>query len=132
VAITINGTPAPRVFLNPNGGGEAINLDSSINSPSNPAPDGGLMAISAIGNRYFPWSDGRWPSPRTCSARLSVCCAAFWARAAFPSVSRMAVTVTYSGAAPDHVNGVVQFGCYLSMNGFDSNSFIIDAAPSKN
>jgi len=58
------------------------------------------------------------------------------------SVSRMAVTVTYSGAAPDHVNGVVQisfevsaaasFGYYLSMNGFDSNSSIIDAAPSKN
>jgi len=54
----------------------------------------------------------------------------------------MAVTVTYSGVAPDHVNGVVQisfevsaaasFGYYLSMNGFDSNSSIIDAAPSKN
>ena len=61
VAITINGTRAPRVFLNPNGGGEAISLDSSINSPSNPAPDGGLMAISAIGNIYFPGAtdDGR-------------------------------------------------------------------------
>jgi uncharacterized protein (TIGR03437 family) len=59
-----------------------------------------------------------------------------------PSVAGTPVTVTYSGAAPDDVNGVVQinfevsatasFGYYLSVNGFNGNSFIVYTAPGKN
>jgi len=75
-----------------------------------------------------------------CTTQLSLC-GILWKRAAFRQWPATPVTVTYSRAAPDDVNGVVQinfemsaatFGYYLSVNGFNRNSLIVYTAPGKN
>ncbi|HUD98625.1 MAG TPA: SBBP repeat-containing protein [Bryobacteraceae bacterium] len=126
---------APGVFQSPNGGAAAINQDGTVNSQANPAPDGSYVSIWTTGTGYFPGSDGQMAAAadQFCASGLLLC--GILESSGIPSASPTPVTVSYSGAAPGDVNGVVQinfqvstsaqFGYYLSVNGINSNTFTI-------
>ncbi len=128
-------TAAPGVFQSPNGGAAAINQDGTLNSQANPAPDGSYVSIWTTGTGFFPGSDGQMAAAadQFCTSGLLLC--GILESSGIPSASPTPVTVSYSGAAPGDVNGVVQinfqvsasaqFGYYLSVNGVNSNTFTI-------
>ena len=132
---------SPGVFRSPQGGAAAINQDGTINSASNPAPDGSYISVWATGTGYFPGQDGQMATAANqfCTPGLLFC--VVFENGGLPDATNTPVTVTYSGAAPDLVNGVVQvnfqvsasaqFGYFLSVNGIDSTVFTIYTAPSQ-
>jgi uncharacterized protein (TIGR03437 family) len=115
----------PGVFLNADGSAAAINQDGTVNSQANPAPVGAYVSIWATGTGYFPGRDGQMATGANqfCDPGLAYC-------TIFQSDGTMA-NVTYSGAAPGTVNGVVQINFqvaasqsyYLSVNGINSGTF---------
>jgi len=121
---------APAVFLNPDGNTAAINQYGTVNSQANPAPVGSYVSIWATGTGYFPGSDGQMATGANefCDPELYFC-------PVFQS-DRTQVNVSYTGAAPGTVNGVIQInfqvtatGCYLSVNGINSDFFDIYMTP---
>jgi uncharacterized protein (TIGR03437 family) len=129
---------APGVFVNSDGSAAAINQDGSVNSKANPAPVGSYVSIWATGTGYFPGSDGQMATGANqfCDPGLLLC--AVFQSDGIPGSGGTPVNVTYSGAAPGAVNGVVQInfqvpppadGYYLSVDGINSNTFDIYTTP---
>jgi uncharacterized protein (TIGR03437 family) len=130
---------APAVFLNPDGSAAAINQDGTVNSKANPAPAGTYIAIWATGTGYFPGSDGQIATGanRYCSSELLLC--QVFQADGIPYSEGAPVNVSYTGAAPGTVSGVVQIdfqvtangtsGYYLSVDGIDSAVFGVYTTP---
>ncbi|MGD0363969.1 MAG: SBBP repeat-containing protein [Bryobacteraceae bacterium] len=122
---------APGVFLNADGGAAAINQDGTVNSQANPAPVGSFVAIWATGTGYFHGRDGQLApgANEFCAAGLILC--------EILQSDGTQANVTYSGAAPGMVNGVVQVNFqatasqsyYLDVNGIDSAPFGLYTTP---
>ncbi len=122
---------APQIFQNPQGIAAAVNQDGTINSQTNPAPVGSYVSIWATGTGYFPGSDGALATSANQFCSLVGDCQLL-------ETDGNAVNVTYFGAAPDLVNGVVQInfqvvcaacGYYLSVDGVNSDTVSIYTAP---
>jgi uncharacterized protein (TIGR03437 family) len=130
---------APGVFLNPDGSAAAINQDGTLNSQANPAPAGSYVSIWATGTGYFPGSDGQMATGPNefCDPGLLYC--PVFQSDGIPFSAGTPLNVSYTGAAPGTVNGVVQinfqvaasapYGYYLSVDGINSNSFGVYATP---
>jgi uncharacterized protein (TIGR03437 family) len=122
---------APGVFQTSGGFAAAINQDGSSNSPAHPAAVGSYVSIWATGTGYFPGSDGQMATVANqfCEPGLTLC-------AVFQS-DGSPVNVTYSGAGPGTVNGVVQINFqatasamyYLSVDGINSFPFGLYTTP---
>jgi len=122
---------APGVFLNADGSAAAINQDGTVNSQTNPAVVGSYVSIWATGTGYFPGSDGQMATGANefCDPDLLYC-------PVFQS-DGTPVSVSYTGAAPDMVNGVVQINFqvtgspvyYLGVNGINSDNFGVFTTP---
>jgi uncharacterized protein (TIGR03437 family) len=79
-----------------------INQDGTLNSPANPAPQGSIVTVYATGlnNTQPPLATGaiaQAAAPLALAGQLSMCCAGL-----------NSATVTYAGAAPTMVAGLVQ------------------------
>jgi uncharacterized protein (TIGR03437 family) len=141
--IAQNGTPlpglrvmvdiaAPGVFLNSDGSAAAINQDGSVNSKANPAPVGSYVSIWATGTGYFPGSDGQLATGADQFCSLVGNCEIVDA-----AHGSSAINVSYIGAAPGTVNGVVQINLqvtasgayYLSVDGISSEYFNVYTTP---
>jgi uncharacterized protein (TIGR03437 family) len=130
---------APEVFHNPDGSTAAINQDGTVNSKSNPAKDSSYVSIWATGTGYFPGRDGQMAAGANqfCDPELLLC--QVFQSDGIPFSAGTAVNVSYTGAAPGTVNGVVQinfqvtasatFGYYLSVDGINSNTFGVYTTP---
>jgi uncharacterized protein (TIGR03437 family) len=115
----------PGVFLEPNGTATAISQDGTVNSASNPAPNGSIVSIWATGAGYAPGSDGQMATAaqQTCSCVISS--------------QTTNLSPAYAGAAPGMVNGIVQINFKvnagfapvvqysLSVDGKTSNPFSV-------
>jgi uncharacterized protein (TIGR03437 family) len=122
---------APGVFQNSGGSAAAINQDGSVNSQANPAAVGSYVSIWATGTGHFPGSDGQMATAANqfCEPGLTLC-------AIFQSDGTPA-NVTYSGAGPGTVNGVVQINFqatasatyYLNVDGINSIPFGLYTTP---
>ena len=143
--VTQNGAPlpafrtmvdaaAPGVFLSADGSAAAINQDGTVNSRANPAPNGSYVSIWATGTGYFPGDDGQLaPGANQFCSMVGYCAIVN----TIPGLSPSGIDVSYVGAAPGLVNGVVQInfqvcaGCFyeLSVDGVDSNLFGVYTAP---
>ncbi len=129
---------APGVFLSAGGSAAAINQDGTVNSQANPAPVGSYVSIWATGTGYFPGSDGQMATGANqfCDPALVLC--EVFQSDGIPA-GGSPVTVSYTGAAPGMVNGVVQinfqvststpFGYYLSLDGINSGAFGVYTTP---
>jgi uncharacterized protein (TIGR03437 family) len=125
----------PGVFSNPQGGAAAVNQDGTINSAANPAPSGSYVSIWATGTGYFPGRDGQVAAAANQFCTASVLCGVELSGGATGVATP--VNVTYSGAAPGLVNGVVQInfqvsgaGPYiLTVGDIDSSAFTISTTP---
>lgn len=124
---------APQVFLGANGAA-AINQNGTVNSASNPAPDGSYVSVWATGTGYFPGSDGQIQTAADQFCGSAGVCQVLAQSAPFTSTP---VVVSYIGAAPGLVNGVVQVNFqvtggadtyYFSVNGINSYLFGISVA----
>jgi len=118
---------APQVFRNPDGSAAAINQDGTVNSHSSPAKAGSYVAIWVTGTGYFPGSDGQMATGANQFCSLAGYCEVF-------EVGGGQVNVSYTGAAPGMVNGVIQInfqvtsatgGYYLSVDGINSDIFAV-------
>jgi uncharacterized protein (TIGR03437 family) len=118
---------APGVFLNPDGSAAAINQDGTVNSQANPAVVGSCVSIWATGTGYFPGSDGQMATGANQFCSLVGYCDIL---NTVPGYS--GINVSYIGAAPGTVNGVVQInfqavcvacGYSLSVDGISSDVF---------
>jgi uncharacterized protein (TIGR03437 family) len=129
---------APGVFVNSDGTAAAINQDGSVNSKANPASVGSYVSIWATGTGYFPGSDGQMATGANqfCDPGLLLC--TVFQSDGIPGSGGIPVNVTYSGAAPGAVNGVVQInfqvpppadGYYVSVDGINSYTFDIYTTP---
>jgi len=87
---------APHIFQNPDGSAAAVNQDGSINSPDHPAPRGSIVSVWAAGALTPGGTDGQI----AIAAQDFFCCQLY--------AGSSLLTVTYSGAAPGIVAGVVQ------------------------
>jgi len=87
------------IFVNPDGTAKAVNQDGSLNSSSNPATAGSIVSIWAtgVGGNSGPPADGQIPEA-----------ADDWCRACSIDVGSVTETVTYAGAAPGLIDGVMQ------------------------
>jgi uncharacterized protein (TIGR03437 family) len=122
---------APQVFLNSQGSAAALNQDGSVNSQTNPAQAGSYVSIWATGTGYAPGNDGQAAAgaDEFCTPGLILCGVA--------QSDGTPVNVSYTGAAPGTVTGVMQInfqvsagqGYYLSVDGIDSNSFTVYTTP---
>ena len=122
---------APQVFLNSQGSAAALNQDGSVNSQTNPAQAGSYVSIWATGTGYAPGNDGQAAAgaDEFCTPGLILCGVA--------QSDGTPVNVSYTGAAPGTVAGVMQInfqvtagqGYYLSVDGIDSNSFTVYTTP---
>jgi len=142
--VTLNNTPlsvfravtdsaAPQVFQD-SYGAVAINQDGTLNSPSNPAPNGSYVSIWATGTGYFQGNDGQMQTgANTYCASIGEC----QILAQSTPFTATPVNATYIGAAPGTVNGVVQINFqvtggyntyYFSVNGINSDLFGISVA----
>ena len=131
---TIVDSVAPQVFRNPDGSAAAINQDGTVNSQTNPAKVGSYVSIWATGTGYFPGSDGQMATGANSFCSLPRPCVIF-------DASGTQVDTSYSGAAPDLVNGVIQINFqvtsatsyYLAVVGLgsaaDSDLFEMYTAP---
>jgi uncharacterized protein (TIGR03437 family) len=124
---------APGVFAGPNGSAAAINQDGTVNSQANPAVVGSYVSIWATGTGYFPGSDGQIATGANQFCGLAGSCAILNTAVGYPAIG-----VSYIGAAPDLVNGVVQInfqvvcvacGYYFSVDGIDSAAFGVYTTP---
>ena len=99
---------APALFTaNASGGGQiaALNQDSSINSPSNPAAPGAAVVLYATGGGAWTESipDGQITGSHLVAPRAPV----------FVSVGKLPAQVLYAGTAPGLVNGALQINIVL-------------------
>jgi uncharacterized protein (TIGR03437 family) len=121
---------APGVFLFPDGDAAALNQDGTVNSQANPAAAGSYVSVWATGTGYFPGSDGQMATGANQFCSLVGSCG-------IDTVSGNGVNVSYIGAAPDLVNGVVQInfqvcaGCIyiLGADGINSTQFGVHTTP---
>ena len=140
--ITQNGVPlpdfrvmddiaAPAVFVNSDDSAAAINQDGTVNSQANPAPSGSYVSIWATGTGYSPGSDGQMATgPNEFCEPGLLYCPVF-------QYDGTPVNVSYTGAAPGEVNGVIQINFqvtgsqsyYLSVDGINSSIFVIHTTP---
>ncbi len=126
---------APQIFRNADGSAAAINQDESLNLPTNPAPIGSYVSVWATGTGYFPGSDGQMATGANSFCNVIIDCEILiWAispQTGLTTVSQ--ANVSYIGAAPDMVNGVVQINLqnmgpgsyYFSVGGAISDQFSI-------
>jgi len=114
---------APEVFA------VAINQDGTVNSQANPAKAGSYVSVWATGTGYFPASDGQMATDAAWFCSIDDYCQ-------IVDDGGNPVEVSYIGAAPGTVNGVVQInftvdsgfsGYYLSVDGISSDLFGIYA-----
>ena len=119
---------APQIFRNPGGSAAAINQGGTVNSAAHPAKAGSFVSVWATGAGFFPGSDGQIASGAN----------AFCACEIFSEFDSTQANVSYSGAAPGLVNGVVQINFqvaagvgsyYLSVDRINSDAFSIFVAP---
>ncbi len=109
VGIQISATDsAPALFTaNASGSGQiaALNQDSSINSPSNPAAPGEAVVLYATGGGAWTESipDGQITGSHLVAPRAPV----------FVSVGKLPAQVLYAGTAPGLVNGALQINIVL-------------------
>ncbi|HMD70481.1 MAG TPA: hypothetical protein VKF41_04020 [Bryobacteraceae bacterium] len=90
---------APAVFVNPQTGlAAAVNQDGSLNSPSNPARPGSVVAVFATGGGSPYWDDGAIVPIGIYPASQPV-----WAMTGLLSLE-----VDFAGAAPGQVAGLMQ------------------------
>jgi uncharacterized protein (TIGR03437 family) len=123
---------APGVFLFPDGEAAALNQDGTVNSQANPAAAGSYVSVWATGTGYFPGSDGQIATGANQFCSASGNCEILNIAAGSGSVN-----ISYIGAAPDLVNGVVQVnfqicaGCSysLSVDGINSTIFGVHTSP---
>lgn len=109
---------APGVFLNAAGSAAAINQDGTLNSPSNPAPGGAYVSVWATGTGYFPGSDGQIATgANQFCGQVGYCDIVYFPASYSP--------VSYIGAAPGLVNGVVQINFQVTA-GVESYAFTVD------
>jgi uncharacterized protein (TIGR03437 family) len=87
---------APQIFQSPNQAAAAINQDGSINSVDHPAAPGSVVSMWVTGVYVPSGPDGQIPS----AADYYACCQVY--------ANEAMLRVTYSGAAPGIVAGVVQ------------------------
>jgi uncharacterized protein (TIGR03437 family) len=129
---TIVDRAAPQVFRNPDGSAVAINQDGTVNSADNPAPDGSFVSIWATGTGYFPGSDGQMATGADSFCAVAGLCEIFETYNGTP------VDVSYIGAAPFTVNGVVQINFqvapgsglyYFNVDGVASDMFELYGKP---
>ena len=126
---------APQIFRNADGSAAAINQDESLNLPTNPAPIGSYVSVWATGTGYFPGSDGQMATGANSFCNVIIDCEILiWAispQTGLTTVSQ--ANVSYIGAAPEMVNGVVQINLqnmgpgsyYFSVGGAISDQFSI-------
>jgi uncharacterized protein (TIGR03437 family) len=120
---------APVVFAN-NSGAAAINQDGTINSASNPASLGSYVAIWATGTGVSSGRDGQIVE----SAQSS--CACFLTEVLISAEPQPflqippPVNVTYAGAAPGLVNGVVQINFQVPSDGVSQFALTVDGQTS--
>jgi uncharacterized protein (TIGR03437 family) len=104
------GLAAPAVFaISPSGQGAILNGDLSVNSPDNPASRGSYISIYATGTGVLS----------TAVADGSIIQAANLPSSAAPvsvSIGGLAATVSYQGAAPGLVAGVMQINVQVPAN----------------
>jgi uncharacterized protein (TIGR03437 family) len=138
LALTVNGaaagnfrsmtdSAAPGVFAG------AINQDGTLNSASNPAPDGSYVSVWATGTGFFPGRDGQMQTGANAFCNF-ICGIGVQVNPA----GTIPVPASYIGAAPGLVNGVVQIdfpvgpagslGYFFTVNGIDSSLFSIYVA----
>jgi uncharacterized protein (TIGR03437 family) len=121
----------PGIFYSGDGYASALNQDGTVNSASNPAPEGSIVSLFATGVASPAHStDGVVvpPSQILASEPLSV------------SSYGVPIEVDYSGDAPDQVWGVTQlnirvpysgiFGLYIETASDTSSAVLIYASPS--
>lgn len=115
----------PEVFLNTSGTSAALNQDGTVNSASNPVAPGSYVTVWATGTGITSGGDGEIAQ----SAQSS--CACFVSEALIANGTGMpgetipvpALNVTYAGASPGLVNGVVQINFQLPTDG--SSEFVL-------
>jgi uncharacterized protein (TIGR03437 family) len=118
----------PQIFSNADGSAAAINQDGTVNSSTNPAKDGSYVSVWATGTGFFPGSDGQ----------LAISANSFCSPIGYCEIMRDfaggQANVSYIGAAPGLVNGVVQINFqvsdgtgeyYLTVNGISSSVFSV-------
>jgi len=96
----------PEVFRNPDGYATALNQDGTLNSPSNPAAEGSVIAIWATGTGYSSFLDGR-EGQVVAGAQNLYCCQV--------TVMESPAEVLYGGTAPGLVGGVMQVNFRLPL-----------------
>jgi uncharacterized protein (TIGR03437 family) len=121
---------APQVFANKSGTAAAINQDGTINSASNPASLGSYVAIWATGTGVSSGRDGQIVE----SVQSS--CACFLTEVLISAEPQPffqippPVKVTYAGAAPGLVNGVVQINFQVPSDGVSQFALTVDGQTS--
>jgi uncharacterized protein (TIGR03437 family) len=127
----------PAIFQRPDISAAAVNQDNSINSVSNPAKAGSIVSIWATGVP-LPFL---YPAGQLAAAALNLACCQVGVAASYQVAAQ--AYVTYSGASPGIVGGVVQINfqvpalpagtsgiaVYLVAGGAYSNNVVLYVTP---
>jgi len=108
---TVVDIAAPGVFLIAPGRAAAVNQDGTVNSASNPAKVGSYVSIWTTGTGYFPGSDGQ------IATGANEFCGKVLSCSIFEYYSGTQANISYTGAAPDIVNGVIQINFQVGGSG---------------
>lgn len=114
----------PEIFLNPDGTAAAVNQDGTINSPSNPAKAGSIVSIwvTGIASFFTHSTDGQ-----IATTAQDYCCGVEILMVLDPNASSglpPGPIVTYAGAAPGLVAGVIQINFHIAAS---ANNFSVSA-----
>jgi uncharacterized protein (TIGR03437 family) len=107
LGIDVGGT-APSLFTSSGsgtGGLAALNEDTSINSPSNPAAKGSVVVLFGTGGGML---DNQFADGFVTGTDLGRFTAPVWVR-----FGKLPAAVNYAGSAPDEVNGVFQINVQI-------------------